>query len=909
MAHRRPPHDDAPPPGHGGHGAFLAQRPGHGTVGDATTVYANHFRVKFETKRLFHYDVSIEPEPPKGLHRSIIGQAVKAYGQEKLRGAIPAYDGQRALYTARQLAEQVDMDVELLDDSDGGGVRRRNNRFKVTLREASMLDLRLLEEFLQGRQWTLPQETLQALDIVLREVAVKHFIPKGRCFFGRHFGESSLSGGVQAYNGFYQSIRPAQNGLLTLNIDIAAAPFLEPALLPEFLSNAFRKDVRDLTQELSRPDAYGDAARVKAKKLLKGIRVETVHNHGAKRKYRIQSLTNEPLYLLKFDMDGESVLVTDYFQRTYNYRILYPGLPAIESGTKEKKRYLPMEVCRIVAGQPYSKSMNEAQKKALLGVTCVKPEERKRTTEKIENDLIRSTQTVAKEFGVVVNRLLTEIPARVLPAPSIQYRSAQVTPIPGLGSWNMKNKTMVKGCRINYWSLVNFSHNLQDRSVEDFCRRLPHECETYGVDMNPHLAVSWIAEKRGEAEKAIKYLNELCVQRTKNDLDLLICIMPQNDNKAIYAAVKRVCEIELGLVTQCCLSDHVRNGRPEYIANLLLKINAKMGGCNALLVDEKNEALPLISDVPSIIIGADVSHPRVGDDYSPSISAVAASMDWPHFSQYEAIVQTQRQREEVCENFFWEKEDEQGMKQTGGIIKDLLRSFAERHGCKPERIIFYRDGVSEGEFEAVLNSELEAVKKACEALGWGSRLHDGISGESQQKRHRSGGSMPKVTFIVVQKRHHTRFFPKDKKQTKNGNILPGTIVDSVICHPSKFDFFLCSHFGIKGTSRPAHYHVLKDENNFGVDQIQRLTNDLCFTYVRCTRAVSIVPPCYYAHLVATRARLWMGSEGSDQGSQRDRASSAGGSSRGTHSRTAGAAGLARPLPPLHDKLRRTMFYI
>ena len=41
------------------------------------------------------------------------------------------------------------------------------------------------------------------------------------------------------------------------------------------------------------------------------------------------------------------------------------------------------------------------------------------------------------------------------------------------------------------------------------------------------------------------------------------------------ATVKQLCEIELGLVSQCCLSDHIRNGKRDYIANLLLKINAK----------------------------------------------------------------------------------------------------------------------------------------------------------------------------------------------------------------------------------------------------------------------------------------------------------------------------------------------
>ena len=36
------------------------------------------------------------------------------------------------------------------------------------------------------------------------------------------------------------------------------------------------------------------------------------------------------------------------------------------------------------------------------------------------------------------------------------------------------------------------------------------------------------------------------------------------------------------------------------------------------------------------------------------------------------------------------------------------------------------------------------------------------------------GYLPKVTFVVVQKRHHTRFFPVSSDQTdKSGNIMPG----------------------------------------------------------------------------------------------------------------------------------------
>lgn len=75
--------------------------------------------------------------------------------------------------------------------------------------------------------------------------------------------------------------------------------------------------------------------------------------------------------------------------------------------------------------------------------------------------------------------------------------------------------------------------------------------------------------------------------------------------------------------------------------------------------------------------------------------------------------------------------------------------------------------------------------------------------------------MPKITVVIVGKRHHVRFFPTStSRKDKSGNCPAGTIVDQEITNPSEFDFYLQSHGGILGTSRPAHYNVLLDENDY-----------------------------------------------------------------------------------------------
>lgn len=95
---------------------------------------------------------------------------------------------------------------------------RRERTFKVVIKFAARADLHHLGEFLQGRQADAPQEALQVLDIVLRELPTQRFCPVGRSFYSPNLGRrQQLGEGLESWRGFYQSIRPTQMGL-SLNI-------------------------------------------------------------------------------------------------------------------------------------------------------------------------------------------------------------------------------------------------------------------------------------------------------------------------------------------------------------------------------------------------------------------------------------------------------------------------------------------------------------------------------------------------------------------------------------------------------------------------------------------------------------------------------------------------------------------
>lgn len=748
----------------------------------------------------------------------------------------PVYDGKKNLYTREPLPfgqDRMDFEVTLPGEST------MERQFSVSVKWVGQVSLSTLEDAMEGRIQQVPFEAVQAMDVILRHLPSLKYTPVGRSFFSpplipqahpqvqqQFHSDSKLGGGREVWFGFHQSVRPSQWKMM-LNIDVSATAFYRSMQVIEFIAEVLELPV----QALAERRALSDAQRVKFTKEIRGLKIEITHCGQMRRKYRVCNVTRRPAQTQTFPLQLESAhsiecTVAKYFYDKYHIQLKYPHLPCLQVGQEQKHTYLPPEVCHIVAGQRCIKKLTDVQTSTMIKATARSAPEREREISTLVRKAEFSADPFAHEFGITINPAMTEVKGRVLSAPKLLYGGrSRATAVPNQGVWDMRGKQFHTGIDVKVWAIACFAAQLhvKENDLRMFTAQLQRISNDAGMPILSNPCFCKYAVGVEQVEPMFKYLKQ-----NYAGIQLVVVVLP--GKTPVYAEVKRVGDTVLGIATQCVQSKNAIRTTPQTLSNLCLKMNVKLGGVNSILLPNVR---PRIFNEPVIFFGCDITHPPAGDSRKPSIAAVVGSMD-AHPSRYAATVRVQQHRQEIISDLTY-------------MVRELLVQFYKSTRFKPTRIVVYRDGVSEGQFFNVLQYELRAIREACMML--------------------ERGYQPGITFIAVQKRHHTRLFAVDKKDQvgKAYNIPPGTTVDVGITHPTEFDFYLCSHAGIQGTSRPSHYHVLWDDNGLTADELQQLTYQMCHTYVRCTRSVSIPAPAYYAHLVAFRARYHLVDREHDSG--------------------------------------------
>ena len=334
----------------------------------------------------------------------------------------------------------------------------------------------------------------------------------------------------------------------------------------------------------------------------------------------------------------------------------------------------------------------------------------------------------------------------------------------GKSQWNLGGMGFRSAKELKTWACLNIHTGKHPQSCHDLCMdnfvKVLRDCGIRASKPSTtHLGTDEL--KTDPLKRLDRWFQNY--QSNNSDVPIVLVILPDN-NSQLYNQIKQLGDLKHGILTICVVGSKrkfyntmtytTRDGSIvyksiQYNANVALKVNIKNDGVNHVL---KGNQLGFISEGKTMVVGIDVTHPSPGS--GPSVAAMVASSD-RYLAQWPAEIRVNPARQEKVNTLH-------------SMLRSHLLSWKERHGSLPNRLLIYRDGVSEGQFQMVLDEELPQLREAC-ASAYGKAY----------KKEES----PRITLIIVGKRHHTRFY-RTKKSTgeiidtnkgKDGNPPFGTV--------------------------------------------------------------------------------------------------------------------------------------
>ncbi|CAI7623765.1 unnamed protein product [Penicillium palitans] len=871
-------------------------RPGYGTLGRPVTLYANYLPFTSVGKPIFRYHVSIAAEggrePAGRKARHIVRLLLEEHYSANLNGI--ATDYRSTLISVAKLAEGQ-FDVRYKDENDEEYPENPKG-YKVTIQHTGDINPADLINYLTstnaGSMLSSKPEIVQALNVILghhpkTERSVASIGGNRHYSFQEGLKESaSLEGGLEVLRGFFVSVRAATARVL-LNVQV------------KYLACYKSGPLEYVIQEWKTSNFRASSYRMEA--FLKRMRVCTTHikrkgKNGKERPARVKTISglatpqdgssapNGPKvdsygagpHSVKFFLDapgsqfaqpgsgeskgkkgkkappkagptpaGQYISVADFFRKEYNIAV-NPDLPVVNVGTRDKPVYLPVEVCEVEAGQSVKNKLSPKQTQNMLNF-AVKGRMPAKNAQSIVTKGVgvlgigQPPNATLSSFGINLGENLITVQGRVLPSPRIMYAKQKELQAK-FGSWNMQSIEFSKPAALKNWVWLfidapNSRHGLSPQGLAGSLDEFVQTLKNMGVAAakpkgGTRIEYTFNADNAPAIEKAVRYLQE------KHKPELILGILFAKDAQ-VYNTVKKVCDVRCGVRNAIMQAEKVRGANMQYWANVGLKINLKMGGANQTL---RTSDLGFFADGKTMLVGLDVTHPSPGSTSSaPSVVGIVASVD-AQLAQWPADIRIQPARQEMVSDL-------------DTLLQSRIEIWAKRNKGKfPEHIVVYRDGVSEGQYDMVIEKELPLLKKACQNIYPASDTKKGL---------------PRMAIIVVGKRHNTRFYPtSDGDAERSANPQPGTVVDRGISEARHWDFYLQAHSALQGTARPAHYFTVWDEIFYplhpgvgpgigAADRLQDLTHKMCYLFGRATKAVSVCPPAYYADLVCTRARCYM----------------------------------------------------
>ncbi|BGP00148.1 Protein argonaute [Rhodotorula toruloides] len=773
---------------------------------------------------------------------------------------------------------------------------RAPRQFDVKLSLAQFLDLSILDTFCQHKHAAnlsdLAATAIMALDVLLRHGMYRKqdYVVggAGRKFLNKR-ASTPLGQGGELLAGLFQSVRPTVSGMV-VNLDSAYSPYIVtgdllsvcnaivgrqqtqggppqrggrggrggprgrggyPAAGRALPANVSDQEIRELKRKLG-----NSKVRVTHRKDTRpftivgfgqpvGRQVVSIGDRSKKGKGGAKPTAKEAAAAAALalpereKMPQQTMTVADYFAKTYNMININLALPAVEL---RGGQFVPMEVLELLHGRIIPPTQLTAQQaSAMINTAAKPPAERRADIDQIRKQAEFGPGSRPNAWGLDVSVDMMRLQGRLLPPAE--------GPVPrdftqGHAERRVRivepRREQVSRPRSAARALV--CRRLRPRAVRPATRppellwhahpasgfsRLPDQDPCGSAVEGDLLGRSRGPPQYAQARRQPRHAEQPAEQgRSAASAHLLHPPGPEGVRRHQAQECSRAsCRCHDAMLPA---QEHLQTARRRPVLRQFDAQDQRKARRHQL--DRRPEGPFGLIPGKTLLLGADVTHPtgagtgRAGAEVPPSIAAVVAAVDSSNM-KYVAQVREQEGRKEF-------------ITELSSMSETLIRTFMKNTKGRPDSIIMFRDGISEGQLAPCVHAEVSQIKAACCKIdvNWN----------------------PKLTYIVCAKRHHVRFWAQNERDCdRSENLTPGVVVDPEIVHPYIFEFYLQAHAGLKGTAKPTRYICLLDENGFTSDKIQKLVNSLCYSFARATRSVSLVPVAYYADIVAGKARSFV----------------------------------------------------
>ncbi|POW18526.1 hypothetical protein PSHT_05727 [Puccinia striiformis] len=748
------------------------------------------------------------------------------------------------------------------------------------------------------------RRAMQALNVAIRYPMTTDCPSTSRAFFPEQAPSLDIMNGVILRRGYITHLRagnttnfkpPPDN--LFLAMDMTCATFLDappegnPAntladlcckilnVNPQRLCGLQEEDYRKLHKILRR-----FKINIKRGESDKGITKSIDH-------LTLTSSRNE-----MFETDEGMTSVEAFFLKTWGRRLRYPELPNVVTIGKGKKtvsfspdvellkshkvlateellpifrQVYPMEVCSIRKGQRYILKLSGDQQSAALKFQTVKPAGRFEQIMMARTHVMKSAhEKLLGAYGIKIGQHFVEAQARVLPPPVVEYNSNLRISVSN-GQWNIAKPNLQfltpspKG--LKSWAVVICtSAHLPDPAIMNFLHGLRSKLIQLGLSVadSPPPVIRLTGPGQAAVKDALEKAGKTAWQAfEKTPPQLFLCVT--DERSFLYNSIKVEGDVSslrfiqhkdspdslmfVSIPPELCESwRHDSMHGSQACKKSERPISLKVSH-HVIYSDSVNKKVliflfAILSSLALKMCRSYTQQPRPQNE--ASIAALVGSLDRTML-KYAPAVGVQPLLEPSDEDGRPRSQEPIQLFRT--LLFGLLQKWAKKNPVPkyPRRMIIFRDGVSDGEFSQVLESEFKAAKDAVQKL----------SGKADECKNTSKEKLTSLSLYCSS--HRLRMSPDSRCQDRSGNAPAGSVLDNRIGDPLLFDFFAQTQAGLQGTSRPTRYVILKDESNSSADQLQAIIQIISSGFQRATRSVGLATPAYYADIVASRAKLWL----------------------------------------------------